>query len=72
MSQVILMTMGQTAYFGSAAGSLGHFAHLGHEPTGLVNPADYLLEVFIYMRPAELLHFNTVEYTLQQCVKSSS
>lgn len=45
LSQVILMTMGQTAYFGSAADSLGHFARLGHEPTGLVNPADYLLEV---------------------------
>lgn len=41
------MTMGQAAYFGSAADSLGHFARLGLEPTGLMNPADYLLEVHI-------------------------
>lgn len=37
--------MGQTAYFGPAQDSLGHFSRLGHEPVGLVNPADYLLEV---------------------------
>ena len=37
--------MGQTAYFGPAKDSLAHFASLGHEPEGLVNPADYLLEV---------------------------
>ncbi|CAN0041029.1 unnamed protein product [Ectocarpus sp. 12 AP-2014] len=43
--QVMLMTMGQTAYFGPAVGSLDHFARLGHEPKGLVNPADYLLEI---------------------------
>ncbi|CAB1099471.1 ABC [Ectocarpus sp. CCAP 1310/34] len=43
--QVILLTMGQTAYFGPAVDSLDHFARLGHEPKGLVNPADYLLEI---------------------------
>ncbi|CAN0051592.1 unnamed protein product, partial [Ectocarpus sp. 12 AP-2014] len=43
--QVILLTMGQTAYFGPASDSLDHFARLGHEPKGLVNPADYLLEI---------------------------
>ncbi|CAM9592338.1 unnamed protein product [Ectocarpus fasciculatus] len=43
--QVILLTMGQTAYFGPAVDSLDHFASLGHEPDGLVNPADYLLEI---------------------------
>eukprot|EP00752_Nemacystus_decipiens_P009950 g8873.t1 len=43
--QVILLTMGQTAYFGPARDSLAHFASLGHEPMGLVNPADYLLEI---------------------------
>ncbi|CAN0120957.1 unnamed protein product [Ectocarpus sp. 6 AP-2014] len=43
--QVILLTMGQTAYFGPAVDSLEHFASLGHEPQGLVNPADYLLEI---------------------------
>ncbi|CAN0345524.1 unnamed protein product [Ectocarpus sp. 12 AP-2014] len=43
--QVILLTMGQTAYFGPAVDSLDHFASLGHEPRGLVNPADYLLEI---------------------------
>ncbi|CAM9919784.1 unnamed protein product, partial [Ectocarpus fasciculatus] len=43
--QVILLTMGQTAYFGPAVDSLDHFASLGHEPKGLVNPADYLLEI---------------------------
>ncbi|CAM9446521.1 unnamed protein product [Ectocarpus sp. 4 AP-2014] len=43
--QVILLTMGQTAYFGPAVDSLDHFASLGHEPQGLVNPADYLLEI---------------------------
>eukprot|EP00903_Cladosiphon_okamuranus_P021625 g19883.t2 len=43
--QVILLTMGQTAYFGPARDSLDHFASLGHEPQGLVNPADYLLEI---------------------------
>ncbi len=37
--------MGQTAYFGSAADSLDHFARLGRVPGALVNPADYLLEV---------------------------
>ena len=37
--------MGQTAYFGPAIDSLEHFALLGHRPDGLVNPADYLLEV---------------------------
>ncbi|CBJ33450.1 conserved unknown protein [Ectocarpus siliculosus] len=42
---VILLTMGQTAYFGPASDSLDHFARLGHEPKGLVNPADYLLEI---------------------------
>lgn len=45
INQVILLTMGQTAYFGPAKDSLAHFASLGHEPEGLVNPADYLLEV---------------------------
>ncbi|CAB1101456.1 ABC [Ectocarpus sp. CCAP 1310/34] len=43
--QVILITMGQTAYFGPAVGGLDHFASLGHKPDGLVNPADYLLEI---------------------------
>ncbi|CAM9583250.1 unnamed protein product, partial [Ectocarpus sp. 13 AM-2016] len=43
--QVMLLTMGQTAYFGPAVDSLDHFARLGHEPEGLVNPADYLLEI---------------------------
>ncbi|CAM9549652.1 unnamed protein product [Pylaiella littoralis] len=43
--QVILLTMGQTAYFGPAVGSLEHFAKFGHVPVGLVNPADYLLEI---------------------------
>ncbi|CAN0131811.1 unnamed protein product, partial [Ectocarpus fasciculatus] len=43
--QVILLTMGQTAYFGPAVDGLDHFASLGHEPKGLVNPADYLLEI---------------------------
>ncbi|CAN0443751.1 unnamed protein product [Pylaiella littoralis] len=43
--QVILLTMGQTAYFGPAVDSLDHFAKLGHTPVGLVNPADYLLEI---------------------------
>eukprot|EP00904_Undaria_pinnatifida_P002690 jgi/Undpi1/12421/HiC_scaffold_5.g02093.m1 len=43
--QVILLTMGQTAYFGPADHSLAHFANLGHEPKGMVNPADYLLEI---------------------------
>lgn len=43
--QVILLTMGQTAYFGPAVDSLAHFASLGHEPKGMINPADYLLEV---------------------------
>lgn len=38
--------MGQTAYFGPAIDSLEHFALLGHRPDGLVNPADYLLEVY--------------------------
>ena len=41
------MTMGQTAYFGPAAESLAHFANLGYEPKGMVNPADYLLEVCV-------------------------
>ncbi len=41
----MLLAMGQTAYFGPAIDSLEHFARLGHEPDGLVNPADYLLEV---------------------------
>lgn len=36
--------MGQTAYFGPAGDSLGYFARQGHEPEGMVNPADYLLE----------------------------
>ena len=44
-SQVIVLTMGQTAYFGPAGDSLAHFTSLGHEPKGMVNPADYLLEV---------------------------
>lgn len=43
--QVMLLTMGQTAYFGPAIDSLEHFALLGHHPVGLINPADYLLEV---------------------------
>ncbi|CAN0222698.1 unnamed protein product, partial [Ectocarpus sp. 12 AP-2014] len=43
--QVILLTMGQTAYFGPAVDSLDHFSSLGHKPDGLVNPADYLLEI---------------------------
>ncbi|CAN0478910.1 unnamed protein product, partial [Scytosiphon promiscuus] len=43
--QVILLTMGQTAYFGPAVDSLEHFARLGQSPIGLVNPADFLLEV---------------------------
>ena len=47
------MTMGQTAYFGPAADSLAHFATLGYEPKGMVNPADYLLEVCV-----ECLLFN--------------
>ena len=47
------MTMGQTAYFGPAADSLAHFATLGYEPKGMVNPADYLLEVRV-----ECLLFN--------------
>lgn len=37
--------MGQTAYFDPANESLEHFAGLGYKPDGLVNPADYLLEV---------------------------
>ncbi|CAN0395195.1 unnamed protein product, partial [Hapterophycus canaliculatus] len=37
--------MGQTAYFGPAVKSLKHFRRLGHKPAGLVNPADYLLEI---------------------------
>ena len=45
LGQVIFLTMGQTAYFGPAIDSLEHFALLGHRPDGLVNPADYLLEV---------------------------
>lgn len=43
--QVILLTMGQTAYFGPAVDSMAHFAKLGHTPEGLVNPAEYLLQV---------------------------
>ncbi|CAN0100436.1 unnamed protein product [Scytosiphon promiscuus] len=43
--QVILLTMGRTAYFGPAVDGLEHFRRLGHEPTGLVNPAEYLLEI---------------------------
>ena len=60
LSQVILMTMGQTAYFGSAADSLGHFAKLGLEPAGLVNPADYLLEVSVSGRKIRLEEDSTV------------
>lgn len=41
----MLLAMGQTAYFGPASDSLEHFARLGFKPDGLVNPADYLLEV---------------------------
>ena len=44
-SQVMLLAMGQTAFFGPASESLDYFAGLGHKPDGLVNPADYLLEV---------------------------
>lgn len=50
--------MGQTAYFGPAADSLAHFANLGYEPKGMVNPADYLLEV-------------RVEYPLFLCRRSA-
>ncbi|CAM9490513.1 unnamed protein product [Choristocarpus tenellus] len=42
---VILLTMGQTAFFGPASEALQYFAGLGLKPTGLVNPADYLLEI---------------------------
>ncbi|CAN0277096.1 unnamed protein product, partial [Scytosiphon promiscuus] len=38
--QVMLLAMGQTAYFGPASDSLEHFARLGFKPDGLVNPAD--------------------------------
>ena len=41
----MLLAMGQTAFFGPASESLDYFAGLGHKPDGLVNPADYLLEV---------------------------
>ena len=46
-SQVIVLTMGQTAYFGPAVDSLAHFASLGYEPKGMINPADYILEVCV-------------------------
>lgn len=42
------MTMGQTAYFGPAIDSLGHFARLGYTPVGLFNPADFLAEVSFF------------------------
>ncbi|CAM9408971.1 unnamed protein product, partial [Phaeothamnion confervicola] len=43
--KVMLLTMGRTAYFGPAAAALPHFAALGRVPDGMVNPADYLLEI---------------------------
>lgn len=43
--------MGQTAYFGPAVDSLNYFAALGHIPEGMVNPADYLLEVCVRFMP---------------------
>ncbi|CAN0151348.1 unnamed protein product, partial [Pylaiella littoralis] len=43
--QVILLSTGRTMYFGPAVDSLEHFARLGYKPVGLVNPADYLIEI---------------------------
>lgn len=43
--KVLLLTMGQQAYFGPVQGSLPHFAELGYFPRGMMNPAEYLLEV---------------------------
>lgn len=50
--------MGQTAYFGPAIDSLAHFVKLGHVPDGMVNPADYLLEVcqFLIFLAITLFH----------------
>lgn len=45
--QVLLLAMGQTAFFGPAIESLEHFSSLGYlyKPYSSVNPADHLLEV---------------------------
>lgn len=50
-SQVLLLAMGQTAFFGPATESLGHFSSLGYlYKPGLISPADYLLEVRLNVR----------------------
>lgn len=54
--QVILLSTGRTMYFGPAVDSLEHFARLGYKPVGLVNPADYLIEVYAFRSQYQLLY----------------
>ena len=61
--------MGQTAYFGPAKDSLAHFASLGHEPVGLVNPADYLLEVTLHCVPPLIVLFVVSVATVRSATK---
>ncbi|CAM9234045.1 unnamed protein product [Chrysoparadoxa australica] len=42
---VMILSQGRTAYMGPAHEAMAYFELLGHSPTALVNPADFLLEV---------------------------